>query len=185
MARLMVKMIGISCVLQFSLADAMADNDTIKCNIVSPNSRQIAPAFRLLNARGKRVSLSDFAGKPVLLNFWATECGGCQAELPTFIQMDRRYKAKGLVTVGISADIMWEDLKSAAEGWAHVTPFVKAKGIGYSILLDDGGARKAYGPEALPATYLIDRSGRIAATYIGVVDPGNLEANVKYVLAEQ
>jgi hypothetical protein len=71
------------------------------------------------------------------------------------------------------------------EGWARVKPFVAAKGIKYSILLDDGSVEKAFKVTALPATYLIDRAGRLAATYIGVVDPVDLEANIKTIVAEQ
>jgi len=82
-------------------------------------------------------------------------------------------------------DIMYEDLKSADEGWARVKPFLPAHGIQYPIVLDDGTVEKAFNVTALPATYLIDRSNRVAATYIGVVDAANLEANVKALLAER
>jgi peroxiredoxin len=82
-------------------------------------------------------------------------------------------------------DIMYEDLKSAAEGWSRVKPFAASHGLTYPILLDDGSAEKAFKVTALPATYLIDRAGRIAATYVGIVDADNLDANLKAVLAER
>jgi cytochrome c biogenesis protein CcmG/thiol:disulfide interchange protein DsbE len=66
-----------------------------------------------------------------------------------------------------------------------VKPFVKTKGIEYPILLDDGSVERVFNVTALPATYLIDRAGRIAATYIGVVDPTDLEANIKAILSER
>jgi cytochrome c biogenesis protein CcmG/thiol:disulfide interchange protein DsbE len=92
----------------------------------------------------------------------------------------------GLTVVGVSMDISYSDLKSANEGWARVRPFIAAHGMKYQIVLDDGSAEKALNVTALPSTYLVDRSGRIAATYIGaVVDPANLEANIKTLLAER
>jgi peroxiredoxin len=148
--------------------------------------RSASPSFRLADSSGKSVRLSDFRGKPVVLNFWATECGGCRQELPTFVALSAAYKNTGLTVVGVSMDISYSDLKSADEGWARVKPFSAAHGMTYQIVLDDGSAEKAFNVTALPATYLVDRSGRIAATYIGVVvDPANLEANIKTLLAER
>lgn len=89
------------------------------------------------------------------------------------------------MVIGVSMDIMYEDLKNADEGWARVKPFIAAHGIKYLIVLDDGSVGKAFSVTALPATYLVDKSGRIAATYVGVVDPANLEANLKTLLAER
>jgi peroxiredoxin len=157
----------------------------IRARVQSEKDRSAAPSFRLVNAARKLVKLSDFRGKPVVLNLWATDCGGCRAELPAFVQMDQRYKGKGLVVVGVSLDIMYSDLKNSTEGWARVNPFVKTKGIEYPILLDDGSVEKVFKVTALPATYLIDRAGRIAATYTGVVDPSDLEANIKIILSER
>jgi peroxiredoxin len=148
--------------------------------------RSASPPFRLADTSGKSVRLCDFRGKPVVLNFWATECGGCRQELPTFVALSGTYKDTGLTVLGVSMDISYEDLKSADEGWARVKPFIAAHGMTYQIVLDDGSAEKAFNVTALPATYLVDRSGRIAATYIGVVvDPANLEANIKTLLAER
>jgi thiol-disulfide isomerase/thioredoxin len=90
--------------------------------------RPPAPSFGLANASGKLVQLSSFRGQPVVLNLWATDCGGCKVELPAFVRMDHRYKGKGLAVIGVSFDIMYADLKDATEGWARVRPFVEAKG---------------------------------------------------------
>jgi len=159
-----------------------AQGKTIQATLRDTNDRPTAPVFRLENGSGKTVRLSDFRGKPVVLNFWATECGGCKEELPVFMDLSR---TQGLSVIGVSMDIMYSDLKNAAEGLARVKPFVAARGLKYEIALDDGSAEKAFNVTALPATYLIDRSGRVAATYIGVVDAANLQANVKAILAER
>jgi hypothetical protein len=80
---------------------------------------------------------------------------------------------------------MYSDLKNATVGWAQVKPFLRTHRIQYPILLDDGSAEKALTVTALPATYLIDKTGRIAATYVGVVDAADLERNVRTLLAER
>jgi peroxiredoxin len=158
---------------------------TVQADLQAVADRQDAPAFSLADASGRVRHLADYRGTPVVVNLWATDCGGCKAELPSFVTLNQRYKSRGVIVVGVSLDIMYEDLKSAAEGWARVTPFAAAHGLTYPILLDDGSVEKAFKVTAMPATYLIDRSGRIAATYIGVVDADNLEANLKTVLSER
>src|SRR5258706_14343495 len=159
------------CILSSVAIAGAIGQQAIRARVQGETDRSAAPSFRLANASGRLVKLSDFRGNPVVLNLWATECGGCRAELPAFIQMDRRYRGKGLVVVGVSLDIMYSDLKNSTEGWARVKPFVEAKGMEYPILLDDGSVERVFKVTALPATYLIDRAGRIAATYVGVVDP--------------
>jgi thiol-disulfide isomerase/thioredoxin len=157
---------------------------TVQARIQPGGDRVAAPAFSLADASGTIRHLSDYRGKPVVVNLWATDCGGCKAELPVFVQVNQSYKNR-VTIVGVSLDIMYEDLKSAAEGWARVKPFAASHGLTYPILLDDGRVEKAFKVTALPATYLIDSAGRIAATYIGIVDADNLEANVKVLISER
>ena len=185
MNQLLKRAIPSVCILSCVAVVAAIGQQSIRARVQSEKDRSAAPSFRLANASGKLVRLSDLRGKPVVLNLWATDCGGCRAELPAFMQMDQRYKGKGLAVVGVSLDIMYSDLKNSTEGWARVKLFVKTKGIEYSILLDDGSVEKAFNVTALPATYLIDRAGRVAAIYVGVVDPSDLEANIKILLSER
>jgi peroxiredoxin len=152
-----------------------AEQPSVRAALQVPQERRSAPAFRLQNAEGKSTPLSNFRGRIVLLNFWATECGGCKAELPYFMEFDRAYGSKGLRTLGISME----------EGWARVRPFVKQRGIEYPILMADAAMSKAYAIEVMPATYLIDKKGRIAARYIGIVDKADVEKNLKALLAER
>ena len=86
--------------------------------------------------------------------------------------------------VGLSMDILYEDLKGPAEAWSLVNPFVQSHKVNYPILMGDDGITKRYAVEALPVTYLIDKRGKIAATYVGVVDRANIEQNIKALLAE-
>lgn len=123
---------------------------------------KLAPNFTLKNAEGKDVSLSDFRGKVVVLNFWATWCGPCQIEIPWFIQFEQKYRSKGLEIVGVSMD---------EDGWKVIKPFVREHHVNYPILLGDETVATLYGGlDALPTTYILDRQGRIAyPPHIGLV----------------
>ncbi|MBY0503933.1 MAG: TlpA family protein disulfide reductase [Bryobacteraceae bacterium] len=146
--------------------------------------RKPAPAFRLADAAGKLTGLEDFRGRVILLNFWATECGACEQELPYFMEFDRVYRPRGLQMVGVSMEILYHDLKGPSEAWARVSPFVKERGIRYPVLMGDDKVTEAYLIEALPVSYLIDKKGRVAAKYIGLAGRADVEANLKRLLAE-
>jgi peroxiredoxin len=167
-----------------TLAVAAADSATVRAPIISPSSRKAAPVFDLLDSSGKHARLSDYLGTPVVLNLWATECGGCVLEIPTFVQMNESHGGKELKVVGISMDISYEGLKDSNEAWGKVRPFVAARDVKYQILMGNEEIEKLYKVEALPITHLLDRRGRIAATYIGIVNPADLEANIRALLAE-
>ena len=153
--------------------------------LVAKTSRKPAHSFDLVAADGKTVQVSSYRGKVVLLNFWATKCGGCILEIPSFMELQKAYVKQGFTAVGISADIPYEGLKSADEAWGLVRPFMADHKLNYPILMGDGAVVDAYGFPSYPATYLIDRSGNIAATYVGVVDKNDVEANIKTLLAER
>jgi peroxiredoxin len=147
--------------------------------------RKAAPLFALLDAKGKSVALSAFRGKPVLVDLWATKCGGCIKEIPYFIDIHQTYARKGLAVIGVSMDILYEDLKGPEEAWNLVKPFVADRHIKYPILMGDNAFTKSFSVTSLPVTYLLDKRGRIAATYSGVVDRANIEKNIKALLAER
>lgn len=147
--------------------------------------RHVATDFALKDAAGKTVRLSDYRGKVVLLDFWATKCGGCVEEIPWFIDIASAWSAKGLATVGVSEDIAYENLKGPDDAWALVTAFVRDHKVPYPVLMGDEKVTTSYDIKALPLTYLIDRRGRVAAVYTGMVDRANLEANIRTLLSER
>ena len=176
--------------LWFLLAATLISSTVVQAADVSVplkpvESRQPAPAFRLLDAAGKSVSLSDYRGKVVLLDFWATACGGCKLEIPWFMEIAAANKKTELDVVGVSEDILYEDLKGPEEAWAKVTPWAESHKVNYTILMGDDTVEKGYKITALPATYLVDRNGRIAAAYVGLVNRDNLQANLTKLLAER
>lgn len=158
---------------------------TTTAQLLSAKDRTSAPVLTLPDERGKQVRLSDYRGKVLLLDFWATDCGGCRLEIPGYIQLQAAYKDKGLAVVGVSMDIWYEDLKTSKDAWNRVDPFAKQQKINYTILMADGHTSDAYRINSLPATYLVDRNGRIAASYIGVIaNNDNVEKNIQLLLAE-
>jgi peroxiredoxin len=154
---------------------------------LTPSANQKpAPAFQLMTEDGRKTQISDYRGKVLLLNFWATDCGGCVLEIPSFIELEKAYKDKGFTAVGVSMDISYEDLKSANEAWARVRPFMAKHGINYPIAMGSDAISEAYALNSFPATYLVDKSGKIAVAYVGVViNKDNVETNLKSLLSER
>ena len=139
-------------------------------------SRPAAPEFVRENAAGAPLRLADLRGKVVLLNFWATWCHGCQEEIPWFVEYQKAYGESGLTVVGASVD---------EEGWSAVRPYLEKKRLNYPIVIAGEDLQKAYRLDNLPVTILIDRSGRIATTYSGVVDRKVCETEFQALLEEK
>ena len=138
------------------------------------NARKPAPDFALKDADGKAVHLSDYKGKVVLLDFWATWCGPCRIEIPWFTEMERQKKDKGFAVVGVAMD---------DDGWKAIKPFVAEMKINYRVLLGDDQVAKDYdGLDALPTTFLIDRNGKIADRHVGLTSRKDFEEGIDQLL---
>jgi len=138
-------------------------------------ARKPAPEFALKDSAGKTVSLKKYRGKVVLLDFWATWCHGCKEEIPWFAEFERTYGRKGFAVVGVSLD---------EDGWKALRPFLAENHIPYQMVLGDDATAKRYGIESMPDTFLIDRKGRIAASYMGgLVDRTDVESHIQAMLA--
>ena len=134
-----------------------------------------APDFALKDMNGARIRLSDYKGRVVLVNFWATWCAPCKVEIPWFAEFERTFKDKGFAVIGISMD---------DDGWKSVKPYLESHSINYRIAAGDGDVAQKYGGvEALPETFLIDREGRIAARHVGIVSRGDYEKEIAALLA--
>jgi peroxiredoxin len=145
----------------------------VRKDLKPASARKPAPDFSLADASGKQVKLSDTKGKVVLLNFWATWCGGCQTEIPWFIDLNNRYKGAGLSVIGVALD---------DDGYKSVTPYVKEKNVNYTIVVGPQTLAKQYAVEAMPVTLLIDREGKIAATHVGLITKAEYQAEIETLL---
>lgn len=128
--------------------------------LMPEKERKPAAEFSLPTATGSTLKLSDLKGKVVLLNFWATWCGPCKAEIPWFIEFQKAYEAQGFTIVGVSMD---------DDGWRVVKPYVKSSGMNYPVLLGNDKMADSYGGvDAMPTTMMIDRNGKISAIHSGL-----------------
>lgn len=132
----------------------------------APRVGQQMPAFALPGLRGETVRLADYHGKVVLVNFWATWCPPCKAEMPALQKVYDRHRAKGFEIVGIDQ----------AEGPAVVEPFVKERNFTWTFALDlDGAFSRDLQVLGIPMSFLVDRDGKVLYIWSGALDEASLE----------
>lgn len=127
-------------------------------------------------------SLQAFRGKVVILDFWATWCGPCRMEIPSFIALQNKYRDQGLEIVGVSIDPIAP--RGNPGGAPAVAPFMQSNGINYTIwMVNTPGALRGYDvSQGIPTTYVLDRSGNIVRTYIGVRPQSVFEKDINSLL---
>jgi peroxiredoxin len=150
--------------------------------LIPEGKRKTAPNFILADAKGNTINLSTYKGKVVLLDFWATWCGGCKTEIPWYMEFDAKYKDHGLAIIGVSMD---------EDGWKAVKPFLALDkdpetgghtAMKYPVVIGNDSLAKQYNLTSMPMTLLIDREGRIAVSHTGVVDKDDWESKIRSLL---
>ena len=137
-----------------------------------------APDFTLDSVTGENITLSDFKGKVVLLDFWATWCGPCMQSIPELVRLHKRYSDKGVVLLGVSMDTM------AQADDEQLKKFMATFNIKYHVMRDDGVVSKAYFGNSLigiPTMHVISREGKIVKTIMGF-EPGEAEKAIELLL---
>jgi thiol-disulfide isomerase/thioredoxin len=137
-----------------------------------------APAFTLVTLDGKKVSLSDYKGRPVLVNFWATWCAPCKVEMPWFEEFNKQYAAQGFAILGLADDV--------DSGKDTIAKVAQRTGVTYPILLTDGKVQKSYAPagmDYLPMSFYVDRNGVIVEETAGLGSKDEIEAHIKKTIA--
>lgn len=133
-----------------------------------------APDFNLPTTDGKMLRLSDYRGKVVIIDFWATWCPPCRKGIPDLIDIKKKYGPKGVEIIGVSVDT---DTKN------EVIPFIKEKGINYPVVYGNQNVYMQYGGiRAIPTTFVIDKEGKIVASYEGLVPKVTYENHIKKIL---
>jgi peroxiredoxin len=135
--------------------------------------RAAPPDFTLPDSNGTPIKLSEYKGKVVLLDFWATWCTGCKVEIPWYMEFAKKYEQNGLAVIGVSMD---------QEGWTVVKPFMREKQMNYPVVLGDDALAKRFDLTSMPLTLLIDREGKIALSHAGVVDKAAFESKLRALL---
>jgi cytochrome c biogenesis protein CcmG/thiol:disulfide interchange protein DsbE len=136
-----------------------------------------APEFELnlIGGKGKTLKLSDFEGKGVVVNFWATWCGPCKIEMPWLVRLQKKYRARGLQIVGVAMD------KSPERS---ISSFANKMRVNYPIVRGtDQVAARYGGVEGLPELFFVDRSGTIVRHHVGLVSQSVIESNINDCLS--
>jgi thiol-disulfide isomerase/thioredoxin len=135
-----------------------------------------APDFTLESLDGKPVRLSDYRGKPVVLNFWATWCGPCKIEMPWFVDFQKQYGPAGVQFLGVAMD----DAKTE-----DIAEFAKSMKVNYPILIGKESVGDAYGGvQFLPETFYIDRNGKIVDKAFGLKGRREIEDDIKKIMGQ-
>ncbi len=133
-----------------------------------------APAWVLKDVDGREVKAGDYAGKVVVVDFWATWCPPCRKEIPEYVALQEKYRARGLVILGFSVDELPP---------ADVKTFGKQFKVNYPLLMADGDTAEAFGGvEGLPTAFVIDRAGNIRHVKLGLANAAEFEALVASLL---
>lgn len=131
------------------------------------NNYPQASEFTLKDLKGNEISLSNYSGKVVFLNFWATWCAPCRIEIPGFVEMYKQYKDKGMEIIGISTDRLGSD---------SVLKFAEKYKINYPVVMGTAKIIKDYEPGPyIPTTFIVDQNGKIRHRHIGYMNKETLK----------
>ena len=159
------------------IPDTSSTTSTDSPDVPSPLRGKAAPAFTLMDLGGKKVSLSDFKGHPLVINYWGTYCPPCKFEMPWFEDFSKKYAPEGFDVIGITYD--------TEVGNDTITKNVKQLGVTYPILLSTPKAEKDYLSDSpvLPMSFYVDKAGKVIEVTAGLGSKDQLEAMVKETIA--
>jgi thiol-disulfide isomerase/thioredoxin len=143
----------------------------VALSLAAPGARAggtLAPQFSVRGLDGKHLRLSDYRGRPVILDFWATWCAPCRASMPHLDALQTRYREQGLIVIGLSVD------DAPAKNVRH---FADRLGVDFRLAMADEKVLEQYGPiRAIPTTVFINRKGEVVRRVVGYIDSETIEA---------
>ncbi len=154
--------------------------------MASPLVGKVAPQFALEDLSGRMVSLSNYKGKALLINFWATWCGPCKLETPWLVDLRNQYASQGFEIIGVSTDdIDRSDKKMLEEEKKEISRFVEQMHMPYPVLIEGDLLSKPYGGlDAMPTSFFVDRTGKIVAAQMGITSKDDIASNIRKALGE-
>ena len=172
--QLFIHLIGRYSLLGVVLSGLLGGAALIAAPDTKPALALPAPTWQLFDLAGQAVSSDQFKGKVVVVDFWATWCPPCVAEIPGYIALQKKYAAQGLVIIGVSLD---------RKGPSAVREFAIARGMNYTMVMGDDASVEAFGGiDAIPTTFLINRRGVIVHKKIGALSSEEYEKLVQQAL---
>ena len=156
---------------------AKKDGEAPPPELPEPPKGSVAPDFSLKSLPdGKTVTLSSLRGKAVLVNFWATWCEPCKIEMPSLVDLQKKYGPQGLQIVGVAMDDADDK---------EISTFAHKMGVNYMVLRGTEKVGDLYGGiDRLPMTYYLDRSGKVVDETMGMAGEATLEDAIKRALAQ-
>ena len=146
--------------------DAASEQNSQSKKIESQNKKEIAPDFELESLDGTKIKLSDLKGKNVIINFWATWCGFCVAEMPDLQKLQDTYKDNDLIVLAVNVGESKEVAKK----------FMEENKLNLMVLLDkDSAVSNRYGLSSFPSTIAINKKGEVVTGYIGMMTYEKME----------
>ena len=180
------RQVKVALLAQQNQAVLVADSASGTLHMSSPLVGKPAPAFTLTNLKGEKVSLANYKGKAVQLNFWATWCAPCKIETPWLVELQKQYAPQGFEILAVSFDDLdKEDNILLAKEKVDIAKSAEKLGISYPVLLDGDSISKPYGDvDVFPTSFFLDRSGNIVAVSMGLTSKDDLESNIRKALGE-
>jgi len=175
---LLVRLVGTGGATSETTADAQTSETTTDESRSAqslPREGYSAPDFTLEDLDGRSVSLSNWRGRPVLINFWATWCGPCEVEMPTIQAAYQAHQGEGFVVLAVAVD----------DSAKNVRRFFKEHELTFQPLLDDGTVSRTYQVFGLPTSYFVAADGKIAAVHAGLLTEGKIEEYLARTLTQE
>ena len=154
---------------------------------LSPLQGKAAPDFTLEDLNGKKLSLADYKGKALLINFWATWCAPCKIETPWLVELRNQYAPQGFEIIAISMDDLdHDDAEKLSTEKKEIAHFVQQMKMPYPVLIGGDSISKPYGGlDDLPTSFFVDRNGTVVSAQLGLTSKAEIEAKIKKSLGEQ